>query len=68
MTRLNANRTQGKYMALNCVPNQNVTMVSLLSWHQTYIMDITIGSISIGMAMKSATMVDSSQLNINMKK
>lgn len=42
---LNANNTHGKYMALNLVPNQKLTIVSLFSWHQTYSTDRIIGSI-----------------------
>ena len=28
------------YLTLNCVPNQNCTTVSLLTWHQTYRADM----------------------------
>lgn len=34
--KLNPNKTHGKYIALNRVPNQKFTMTSLLSWHQMY--------------------------------
>ena len=30
MINLKPNKTQGRYMALNCVPNQKLTIVSLL--------------------------------------
>lgn len=32
---------QGRYMALNLVPNQKLTMTSLFSWHQIYVMAST---------------------------
>lgn len=43
---LKANRTHGRYMALNCEPNQKLTMTSLFNWHHTYKTLNTIGSIS----------------------
>jgi len=33
--KLNPSKTQGRYIALNWVPNQKLTIVSLFSWHQT---------------------------------
>lgn len=44
--KLNAKNTQGKYIALNVVPNQKVTIVSLFNWHHTYKILKTIQSIS----------------------
>lgn len=41
---VNPKKTHGKYMALNLVPNQKVTITSLLSWHHTYITAATMGS------------------------
>ena len=60
-------RTHGRYMALNCVPNQKVTMVSLLIWHQTYRMDITMGSIRTGKLRKRPMMTERIKLKANMK-
>lgn len=45
-TKLNANKTHGKYMALKRVPNQKLTIASLFSWHQMYSTDRIIGSIN----------------------
>lgn len=44
--RLKPRRIHGKYIALNLVPNQKLTMTSLFSWHHTYSTDKIIGSIS----------------------
>lgn len=44
--KLNPNSTHGKYIALNRVPNQKLTMTSLFNWHQMYSTDKIIGSIS----------------------
>lgn len=43
--KLNASSTHGKYIALNRVPNQKLTMTSLFNWHQMYSTDKIIGSI-----------------------
>lgn len=43
---LKPNKTQGRYIALNCDPNQKLTMTSLFNWHHTYRTLSTIGSIS----------------------
>lgn len=43
--KLNASRTHGKYIALNRVPNQKLTITSLFNWHQMYSTDKIIGSI-----------------------
>lgn len=43
--KLNANKTHGKYIALNLVPNQKLTITSLFSWHQIYNTDKINGSI-----------------------
>ena len=42
---LKPSKTQGRYIALNWVPNQKLTIVSLFNWHQTYRTLRTIGSI-----------------------
>ena len=68
MIMLKPNRTHGRYMALNWVPNQKLTMVSLFNWHHTYRMDITMGSIRKGMDRPRATITASSQLNKSMNK
>ena len=36
MIMLKAKRTHGRYIALNWVPNQKLTITSLFSWHHTY--------------------------------
>lgn len=43
--KLNPSKTHGRYIALNWVPNQKFTIVSLFNWHQTYSTLSTIGSI-----------------------
>lgn len=45
MIKLNANNTQGRYMALKLVPNQKLTTTSLFNWHQIYKTVITAQSI-----------------------
>ncbi len=65
MIMLNAKRTHGRYMALNWVPNQNCTITSLLSWHQTYSIERTKGSMRKGMLMNKATMTLHSQQKSN---
>ena len=40
---LKAASAQGRYIALNWVPNQNWTTVSRFTWHHTYSTDITRG-------------------------
>ena len=67
MMNFNPKSTQGRYMALNCVPNQKVTIVSLLIWHQTYRMDITMGSIRTMKFRKRPMMTDRIKLKTNMK-
>ena len=67
MMNFNPNSTQGRYIALNCVPNQKVTIVSLLIWHQTYRMDITMGSIRTMKFRKRPMMTDRIKLKTNMK-
>ena len=67
MMNFNPNSTHGRYMALNCVPNQKVTIVSLLIWHQTYRMDITMGSIRTMKFRKRPMMTDRIKLKTNMK-
>lgn len=44
--KLNPSNTHGKYMALNRVPNQKLTITSLFSWHQMYSTDRINGSIN----------------------
>jgi len=68
ITRLKQSNTHGRYMALNCVPNQNVTIVSWLNWHHTYSTAITIGSMSIIILPIKATTTQLTQQNNNMKK
>ena len=36
MIQLKSMITHGMYIALNCIPNQKDIIVSLFSWHQTY--------------------------------
>ena len=67
MMNFNPNSTHGRYMALNCVPNQKLTIVSLLIWHQTYRIDMTIGSIRTMKFRKRPIMTDRIKLNNNMK-
>ena len=67
MMNFNPNSTHGRYIALNCVPNQKLTIVSLLIWHQTYRIDITMGSIRTMKFRKRPIMTDRIKLNNNMK-
>ena len=67
MMNFNPNSTHGRYIALNCVPNQKLTMVSLFIWHHTYRMDITMGSIRTMKFRKRPIMTDRIKLNNNMK-
>ena len=67
MMNFNPNSTHGRYMALNCVPNQKLTIVSLLIWHQTYRIDMTMGSIRTMKFRKRPIMTDRIKLNNNMK-
>ena len=67
MIRLNANSTHGRYIALNWVPNQKVTMVSLFNWHQMYKTARTKGSIKTMMFMKRPTITAQIQMKPNKK-
>ena len=67
ITTLKAKRTHGRYMALNCEPNQKFTMVSLFNWHHTYKTESTRGSIRNMMFIKRPMITAQIQMNISMK-
>ena len=66
MITLKAKRTQGRYIALNCDPNQKLTMTSLFNWHQMYKTASTRGSMRNMMFMKRPMITAQIQMNINM--